>query len=52
MVFIVTSKDVERANLDQSDIGRWAFIVQGCWQLFDSEQAAQMAHNVVFGGLR
>lgn len=48
MVFIVTQQDVDSSSLDSTDIGRWAFIVQGCWQLFDTESEAQSTYNFVF----
>lgn len=52
MVFKVTEEDVERASLDKSDIGRWAFIVTGCWQLYDTERSARSAYDFVFRGER
>jgi len=52
MVYEITNEDVERSSLELTDVGRWGFIVQGCWQLFDTEQSARMAYDVVFGGLR
>lgn len=40
MVYVVTQEDVERSFLEESDLGKYGIIVQGCWVLFDTVEEA------------
>ncbi len=42
--FQIDAEEVERTSLAPSDIGRWAILITGCYQLFESEDAARRAY--------
>jgi len=47
-VFQITEEHI-RGTLDKSDIGKWAYLVQGCWMFFDSKKEAIASYREVFG---
>ena len=47
MIFKITAHDVEYSNLETSDIGKWGYIVNGCFQIFDTEQDARESFTIV-----
>ena len=48
-IFQLTAEDVDRSStLEASDIGKWTYIVQGCYAaFFDTEQAAIDSYNQI-----
>jgi hypothetical protein len=49
MIFQITAADVERSStLDEQDIGKWGYLIQGCYQLFESQETAQASYLEVF----
>ena len=47
-IFQITEEDV-RGTIEESDIGKWAYLVQGCWMFFDTEEEAIASYREVFG---
>lgn len=50
MPFQITPEDVDRNGWDEEDVGRWAYVVQGCFQFFDTEEACRNSYREVFYG--
>ena len=48
-VFLIDEEMVERNDWDPEDVGRWAFLIQGCYEFFDSQAAALAVYKAVFG---
>ena len=38
--FQITQGDIEHTSLEQHDLGKWALLVTGCYQIFESQEAA------------
>ena len=47
-IFQITEEDV-RGTIEKSDIGKWAYLVQGCWIFFDTKEEAIASYLEVFG---
>lgn len=45
--FQITTEDIERSSLESSDLGKWALIVTGCYQLFDTQQDAERCQRML-----
>ena len=45
MPFQITKEDVERNDWDKEDVGRWAYLVQGCVMFCNTEQEARDGYN-------
>lgn len=49
MPFQITEEDIENnCGLDEEDLGRWAYIVTGCFMFFDTEEACRNSYREVF----
>lgn len=48
IIFQITLEDVERSSLEVSDVGKWGYLVSGCYQLFDSLVEATISYNSAF----
>lgn len=44
--FQLTEPDIRRAGLDESDIGTWCLILDGCCHLFETEAKARRAYRM------
>lgn len=43
--FQLDAETIDRADLDHRDEGKWALIVAGCYQLFETRLEAQQCRN-------
>ena len=43
--FQIQQFDIDATSLEQTDLGKWALIVTGCYQLFDSKCEAQSTYD-------
>lgn len=49
MIFQITQDMVDRSStMEQSDVGRWAYMISGCYQFFDTEEEARESYKEVF----
>jgi hypothetical protein len=44
----VTEETVEYSSLEKEDIGKWFYLVQGVYQLFDTKEEAEKSAEDVF----
>lgn len=47
--FQITQDEIDRTSLDQSDLGRWAVLIAGCYHLFSSKARAHHAYRSLIG---
>ena len=40
-LYQLTEEDVNRADLDKEDVGRWCIIIRGTYQIFNTEEEAR-----------
>jgi len=45
--FQITEQEIERTSLEPDDFGRWALLIQGCFHLFDSFEAAKQTQTLL-----
>lgn len=48
MIYKVTQQDIDYSSLEQSDLGKWFYLNNGCYCLFDTEEEARESYNYVF----
>lgn len=49
--FRLTADIVCEAKLDQTDVGLWCLLVDGCYHLFNTEQQALSAYEKLLSGV-
>lgn len=48
-IFQITAQDlIYHTDLDESDINLWAYLVCGCYHIFDTKQEAEQSYKEVF----
>ena len=43
--FQITQGDIDRTSLEPSDLDKWALLITGCYQIFDSQSEAYGCAN-------
>lgn len=47
-VFQITNQEIEYSTLEPKDLGKWSYLVTGCYMLFDTYETAIASYQEVF----